>query len=559
MNRTLLPFLLSISVIAVSCLTKDQQRQVQSSEAYHDTLPQYVIPSPDSIFIADISRQLGVSEAQRVKLFEFYRNRGYACAWFNEYGLTEQSGKVVNMVRDYIESGVFSTGQLIPGIIGLHDSVSADTFIPTGNDTLLMRADVWFTAQFLLFSETVWKGNAAQAASFEWYLPVKKFSQVEYLSRLLQEDTTSAIGSEPVFRQFHRLREKMKLYASLEKAGGWPVIRLPGDTVSEGDSAEIVMHIRRRLAVTGDFSGDTVSQTFDTSLARVVSEIRASYGMDGSMIDDRLVRELNIPVTDRLQTMTLNLERWKWIPPDPGENYLAVNIPEYMLHVFEAGREVKSMRVIVGKSVSKTVIFSGDMAEVVFSPYWIIPRSIISHEILPAVQRDVSYLANHRMEVFINSSPPKVVNPSSIDFDKYTGRTFPYSFRQKPGSDNSLGRVKFLFPNDYSIYLHDTPARSLFNKEERSFSHGCIRLSEPAWLAEYLLQNDSAWTPGKIEEAMNGVKETKVKLHNPVPVYITYFTSWVDRNGRLNFRDDVYGHDRKLAKTVFGENEGMRE
>ena len=164
------------------------------------------------------------------------------------------------------------------------------------------------------------------------------------------------------------------------------------------------------------------------------------------------------------------------------------------------------------------------------------------------MKRNSSYLAKHNMEVVSGSG---VVNPSSIDWNKYTGKNFPYTIRQKPGPNNSLGRVKFLFPNSYSIYLHDTPAKSLFNESSRAFSHGCIRVGEPQRLAEYLLRNDSVWTADKIEKAMNSDKETSVTLSTPVPVFIAYFTAWVDRSGKINFRDDIYGHDARLARVMF--------
>jgi murein L,D-transpeptidase YcbB/YkuD len=194
------------------------------------------------------------------------------------------------------------------------------------------------------------------------------------------------------------------------------------------------------------------------------------------------------------------------------------------------------------------VIFNEEMKYIAFSPYWNITPSITANEILPAVKKNPGYLAKHNMEVVGGG---KVINPGSIDWSKYSGRNFPYMIRQKPGPNNSLGRVKFLFPNNYNIYLHDTPAKSLFNEPKRAFSHGCIRVGEPKRLAEYLLRNDSDWTPDKIAKAMNSDKETMVKLKEPCPVFIAYFTAWVDRQGKLNFRDDIYGHDARLAKALF--------
>jgi murein L,D-transpeptidase YcbB/YkuD len=191
------------------------------------------------------------------------------------------------------------------------------------------------------------------------------------------------------------------------------------------------------------------------------------------------------------------------------------------------------------------------MKYVVFSPYWNVPPGILGSEVLPGIKRSTSYLARHNMEVAGGSG--NVISPSSINWSKYTARNFPYIIRQKPGGANSLGKVKFLFPNEYNIYLHDTPSKGLFTETKRSFSHGCIRVSEPRKLAIYLLRNDSSWTEKRIDAAMNSAKEQYVTLKYKLPVFIGYFTAWVSSSGQLNFRDDVYGHDAKLAGLLFGK------
>jgi murein L,D-transpeptidase YcbB/YkuD len=248
-----------------------------------------------------------------------------------------------------------------------------------------------------------------------------------------------------------------------------------------------------------------------------------------------------------MHTLLLNMERLRWVNPMPPKDMLLVNIPEYRLHVFEEGKELWSMKVVVGAVATNTVIFNGDVSLIAFAPYWNVPTSIVRNEIVPAMRRNAGYLAAQNMEVLKGGA---VMPASSIDWSTYTGGGG-YSIRQKPGPKNSLGLVKFLFPNEYSIYLHDTPARGRFEPEKRAFSHGCIRLSEPAKLAEYLLRNDSTWTPKAIDKAMKAGKEQMVKLEPTMPVTIGYFTAWTDSRGRLNFRDDVYGHDARLALELF--------
>ena len=224
----------------------------------------------------------------------------------------------------------------------------------------------------------------------------------------------------------------------------------------------------------------------------------------------------------------------RWSPLMPDGKLILVNIPEYKLHVFEAKKEVLNMGIVVGKAANKTVIFSNNLKNIVFSPYWNIPPSIVHDEILPSMRKNKNFLAQKNMEQYGFSQGLPLI-------------------RQKPGNTNSLGRVKFLFPNSYNIYLHDTPAKSLFAEDQRAFSHGCIRLAKPKALARYLLADRPEWTSDKIDLAMNAKKEIWVTMKQPVPVIIAYFTSWVDKNGMVNFRDDIYGHDQKMAQQMFSK------
>jgi murein L,D-transpeptidase YcbB/YkuD len=242
---------------------------------------------------------------------------------------------------------------------------------------------------------------------------------------------------------------------------------------------------------------------------------------------------MNVPVIKRLEQILMNMGRMRWMPEAESGQLILVNIPEFELHVYEGKKKAFDMNVVVGKEGHNTMMFSGDLNQIVFSPYWNVPPSIVRNEILPAMANNPDYLANQNMEeIGTEDGLPKI--------------------RQLPGGKNSLGRVKFLFPNSFNIYFHDTPAKALFEKDKRAYSHGCIRLAEPEKMANYLLRNNPEWTPEKINSAMNSGNEQFVKLKKPVPVIITYYTAWVDENGQLNFRDDIYTHDQKLASKMFG-------
>jgi murein L,D-transpeptidase YcbB/YkuD len=241
---------------------------------------------------------------------------------------------------------------------------------------------------------------------------------------------------------------------------------------------------------------------------------------------------MNIPAHERVEQLLMNMDRMRWMAAEPKGNLIVVNIPEFTLHIYEGTNKVKEMAVVVGKEGHSTMMFNGDLNQVVFSPYWNVPPSIVRNEILPAMNRNGNYLSSQNMEVVSNDGELPTI-------------------RQRPGAKNALGRVKFLFPNSFNIYFHDTPSKSLFEKDKRAFSHGCIRLKEPEWMANYVLRDQPEWTPEKISAAMVSGDEKFVKVKNPIPVVITYYTAWVDETGKLNFREDIYGHDKKLAEKMF--------
>jgi len=247
---------------------------------------------------------------------------------------------------------------------------------------------------------------------------------------------------------------------------------------------------------------------------------------------------------EAVEKIEMNLERWRWTPSDLGERHILVNVPTYQMQVVESDQPVLAMRVIVGAPDTPTPLFSDQMTYVVFSPYWNIPEKILREETLPRLAEDPDYLARNNMEVVGTSG--ELVDESTVDWSDEEA-TKGLRFRQAPGPENALGLVKFIFPNHFSVYLHDTPGDSLFRKEHRTLSHGCIRVEQPVALAEYVLRDKKQWTPQRITAAMNGGQEQTVKLAEPLPVHIGYWTAWVDQDGSVTFADDPYGLDRKQA------------
>jgi murein L,D-transpeptidase YcbB/YkuD len=252
--------------------------------------------------------------------------------------------------------------------------------------------------------------------------------------------------------------------------------------------------------------------------------------------------------TGRLEQIRMNLERWRWAPRDFGDRHVLVNIPTYQLQVIEGEEPVLSMRVIVGEPDHGTPVFSDEMTYLVFSPYWNIPESILREETLPKVVEDPEYLSRNRIEVLQAGKDEQPVDPESIDWSNES-ETKGLRFRQEPGPENALGRVKFIFPNHFAVYLHDTPATHLFGQEHRALSHGCVRVEDPVALAEYVLRERDEWSADRIRQAMNADEEATVRLKNPLPVHLGYWTAWVEPDGRtVTYTADPYGIDQAHAR-----------
>jgi len=258
----------------------------------------------------------------------------------------------------------------------------------------------------------------------------------------------------------------------------------------------------------------------------------------------RLKQALQSASPDAVKQIELNMDRWRKQPDDFGERYIMVNVPSFELEVHDGEQVPLRMRVVVGSNENRTPLFSSAMKYVVFSPYWNIPESIMTKETLPKIMKDPNYATRENLEVVrVSGKRVEVIDPEDIDW-KNVGES-DIQLRQKPGDGNSLGLVKFIFPNPYNVYLHDTPADNLFAKLTRDFSHGCVRVEKPQELAEYVLRDQPEWTSDRIQKAMHAGAEKHVVLKEPIPVHIVYFTAWVDDGGMLHLEKDVYGYDQQ--------------
>jgi murein L,D-transpeptidase YcbB/YkuD len=456
-------------------------------------------------------------------LLLFYRSRAFAYAWFDDIGLIEQAGNLFNSIKNIQDEGLDSRKQLYLSETGnLIESVS----INNSDDSTDVITELMLTAQYLWYAKNVWTGLDNDAIiSLEWLLPRKKIMYQTLLDSLLAGN--DILISPPINRQYYLLKDYLRKYKMVASADTVQIKVNKNDIFKLHDTAAMVLAIRTKLFLLGDLRINTLTPIFDSSLHKAVQHFQERHGLKKTgIVKVAEVAELNVTIQKRIEQIMANMERSRWLLNELKENYILVNIPEFKLHVIEKNSLQWSMNVVVGKSQHKTAVFNGTINCVVFSPYWNIPSSIKKNEILPAIRRNKNYLRIHNME--------------------WNGN----NIRQKPGPNNALGLVKFLFPNTHSIYLHDSPAKSLFNESSRAFSHGCIRVAEAKKLAEYLLRYDSSWTEEKIVQAMNAGKEKYVNLQRVVPVYITYFTSWVNEEGILHFRKDIYNRDTRLIQML---------
>lgn len=477
----------------------------------------------------------------------FYHRRGHQYAWFVHDTLSSAAGGFLGAI------GATDTTVLPQeGVRDWHWLMTAVLDSMPMGDSARLATELLLTGRFFRLAHAEYGGFVQRdLRELDWYIPRRKKNVGRLLDSLVAgRSDLSAI--EPVHPQYRKLKQRIERYHDMLDMGPWPdLVPWPGGRGAVGDTLANVNDLRERLFLLGDLDSAGCDLPVDSALIVGLARFQARHGVGASgRLDAATTAAMNVPLEQRLRTLLVNMERLRWVPDDQAPDQLLVNIPEFRLHVYEEGREAWTMDVVVGAEATRTVIFSNALSSIVFAPYWNIPQSIVRSEILPAVKRNNGYIARKNMEVVMGD---RVVPASGITWSKYTTGV-PFTIRQKPGPGNALGQVKFLFPNAYSIYFHDTPAKDKFSHDRRAFSHGCIRLGEPAKLAEYLLRNDSTWSPVAIAKAMKGDKEVVVKVAPPRPVAIVYFTAWVDDRGRLNFRDDVYGHDAALARELFAND-----
>jgi murein L,D-transpeptidase YcbB/YkuD len=346
------------------------------------------------------------------------------------------------------------------------------------------------------------------------------------------------------------LEQALQVYKDIAAKGGWPSVP-PVSKLQKGDAGPAVTALRQRLAVTGDLAKNKKEgEAFDDDVERAVMRFQERHGFDPDGVAGKeTLAALNVPAEERVRQLKIGLAARERLPAQLGDPAVIVNVPDYRLKVIDGGRKALEMKVVLGQRRQwQTPLLDSQIKYLILNPKWNVPDGIFEKEMIHHLRKNPEYIAKNNMVVLGNvDGKTQAVDPATIDWTKVSARNPGYRIVQREGAGNSLGRIKFMFPNPYAVYLHDTPQKSFFKRQMRALSHGCVRVERPMDLAEYLLKDDPEWTRERIEKAIASRRNRDVPLPKPVDVHIIYVTTWVDDQGRVNFRDDIYGKDAELA------------
>ena len=500
-----------------------------------NTLKKFFLNSPDARKFED-------------DINAYYKKQNYRYTWINKTGINEQARNFLNILNQP-KNDSFDSIVTIKKADQLISELGSEISMPSTSDSLLSELELLLTASFFHYAHRNWGGvHTEDSKQVDWFINYHSLNYGSVLDSILKGKR--AFEEEPLYRQYALLKSYVHYYDSIQNIGGWPQLNDGISNLKKDDTASSILNLKELLFLLKDLSYNNKTNKFDDSLEFAIKRFqkRNGYREDG-IVRGKTQNALKEPIDKYIRILLINMERCQWVPVAVKGDYIAVNIPAFKLYVYKDDNIAWSCKVVVGKESTSTAIFNDEIESIVFNPYWHMPKSILQKETFPAIKSNSNYLVEHNMEVVNNKG--KIIKASTINWEKYNGYNFPYSIRQRPGSYNSLGKIKFLFPNSYDIYLHDTPAKSLFGENKRDFSHGCIRIEEPLKLAEYLLRNDTNYSAESIKRIIDTGKEKYIRLKPRIPIFIAYFTAWVDREGILNFRDDVYHHDEKMTKFLF--------
>ncbi len=524
----------------------------------NDGVRQYIQEAVQSL----PTTQMGFCRSERLcdssAITRFYEQRAFEPAWQIRGFPRQQAYDLIDILKQADTEGLYPSDyhtetlqQLLPET---EKKASGPAFL---TPELRGNIDLLLTDAFFLYAAHLLSGRVDPETIYpEWDAFNPQTDLAKILGTTIRQDNIASTLKQltPPHRAYQNLKAALKTYRQIVEKGGWPTLTISA-TLRRGDRTPEVAQLRRRLMSNDSpqpLSPAPEDAVFDEVLVQCVKYFQATHGLtvDG-IVGPETLKALNIPADKRVRQIELNLERWRWLPHDLGRRHIRVNIADYSLTAVENSETVLHMRIVAGKPYWQTPVFSRKMQYMVINPFWNIPHKIAVSDILTKVQEDNTYLDQQNITIFANwENNAREIDPSEIDWSQINAVNFDYKLRQAPGPLNPLGRLKFIFPNKYAVYLHDTPTRHLFKKNSRSFSHGCIRLEKPIELAQWILEEDSQWTNQTILNAVKKGDRSIISIRTPLDVHLLYWTAWADEQGQVHFRNDIYKRDRPLDRAL---------
>ena len=493
--------------------------------------------------LVSISRLLSHEQIARL-----YEQREYRSIWFDGWRLTEESQTLLEYLRNAGALGLCGNEYLLPELEGLlriqTDFARHNLPLAPTNRAVL---DLFLSQAFLTYATHMVEGQVdPELAHVDWRARRRKADLIKLLEYATDKNRMAQVleGLSPPHEGYRLLVEALQRYQTLSALGGWPEIP-SGPSIRPGGHDARLPLLRSHLSRTGDLDHAVEEGSYyDSETEQAMRLFQLRHGLvDDGVVGPKTLQALNVSVEERIRQIELNLERWRWMPKSFGERHIRVNVADFSLQVVEAGEVVMQMPVIVGTGYRKTPVFSARMSYLEFAPYWTVPPTILREDKLPNIKRNPAYLDEKHFKIISREAEGEFIDATQIDWANIDADNFPGLLRMEPGPWNPLGRVKFMFPNRFNVYLHDTNEAYLFSNNVRSFSSGCIRVKRPRELAYYLLRDDLG--DARLQELFEADAPEQVSI-KPVPVHIQYWTAWVTEEGRLHFRRDVYFRDLDL-------------
>ena len=483
----------------------------------------------------------------------FYELRNFSPAWMDSDGQKASVGKMTQAIIGAWQEGLDPNDYHLQKIFSVQRSLRVAPGNAVSRADKLAELDILLTDAYLLYASHLHTGKVNPetiSADWKWEkrnatMPLEGHLEDALKSGMIKESLWALAPRQP---EYIRLKSALAELRALQREGGWNSVT-PGGKLEEGMTGFRVEELRVRLEA-GNYlvRSEEYRDQFDAGLKVALQAFQAGNGLNPDGVAGAgTIEAMNMTIEQRIGQIKVNMERWRWLPADLGMRYIRVNIANFGLEVFEGAELVFRSKAIVGRTYRKTPLMSATLTHIIFNPFWTIPPNILRNDIVQEAKKDSNYLISKRIRV--TDQAGNFVDAKAIDWPTYAAGQF--TFRQDPGSDNSLGSVKFVFPNRYNVYIHDTPVRNLFEKDQRALSSGCIRIQDPMGFAEYLLYGQGDWDRARIEHTIaSDNRPIAVILERPIPVHFLYFTALGQEGHDIQFRKDVYGLDKAVATAL---------